>query len=301
LTSNCVTFTNMFNGCSMLKTIPNLVTTGGTTFTTMFSGCPSLEVVPALALSTATVATSIFGANTNASLRSINATGLKLGTTGTVSYSLMKLGRLETENILTNLGRATTPAAPPTYGISFAGNPVGTEFLSNTRVSTITTGNANITSVTGSTVNYAVGHLVTGTGISDSRTVQGWTNNNRISTANHQFPANTEVSFALVNNATTTAAGITTYTRYYTQNESTNDFQLVTSLLGNTAANILTITSNTTATTSILFGTFITSIGVYGVNTYQVSIPPISNGTPALTVRALNTSIASLKGWLVST
>ena len=123
-TTGCVSFTNMFRGCSALRDVPQFDTSSGTDFSSMFNGCTTLQrpptcdtssgsnfngmfanclalqVVPALNVSAGTDFGSMF--NGCSALQWSDVYG---GTRG-ISYATANLSAAALNNIYTKLGTA---------------------------------------------------------------------------------------------------------------------------------------------------------------------------------------------------
>jgi len=84
-TANVTNFSNMFNGCSSLASVPALDTSAGTDFSGMFSYCPSLASVPALDTSAGTTFSSMFSCCS--SLASVPALDTSAGTSFSNMFS----------------------------------------------------------------------------------------------------------------------------------------------------------------------------------------------------------------------
>ena len=118
-------FSNMFNSCSSLASVPLLNTAAGTNFSYMFYNCASLTSVPLLNTAAGTNFSYMFGscsslasvpllntaAGTNFSYMFYSCTSLAKaalsGTTRAISYSGCKLSAAELDEIYTNLGTAS--------------------------------------------------------------------------------------------------------------------------------------------------------------------------------------------------
>lgn len=123
-TTGCVSFTNMFRGCSALRDVPQFDTSSGTDFSSMFNGCtslqrpptcdtssgsnfngmfancPALQVVPALNVSAGTDFGSMF--NGCYALQWSDVYGGRYA----ISYATANLSAAALDNIYTNLGTA---------------------------------------------------------------------------------------------------------------------------------------------------------------------------------------------------
>ena len=93
-------FTSMFNGCSSLSTIPLINTAAGTSFANMFLSCTSLRTVPALNTAAGTSFTNMF--NGCSSLESAPLAGTRYA----ISYASCALSSAELDAIYTGLGTA---------------------------------------------------------------------------------------------------------------------------------------------------------------------------------------------------
>ena len=99
-TSGISDFTNMFNGCSSLSTIPLINTAAGTSFTNMFLNCFSLSTIPALNTAAGTSFAGMF--NGCSSLESAPLAGTRYA----ISYASCALSSAELDAIYTGLGTA---------------------------------------------------------------------------------------------------------------------------------------------------------------------------------------------------
>jgi hypothetical protein len=272
-------FSSMFITCLALKTIPLLNTAAGTNFANMFNGDISLNSVPALNTAGGTSSSSFtnpfFGCT---SLASAPLAGTKY----TISYASLKLGKTALENIFTGLGLGTsqTITISGNYG---AANPVaitGCNATGPTKVITMS-----------NTTGINVGDQVTGTGTPITTGITAVTITSTTFTpqiGDYAFSNGDMISFM-----TSAPTGLSVDKIYYVVNAGQYSHGLSLTL-GGTA---LTWTASGSTFTircickvvSIVTNTSVTldrSIGSYAV---------ISSGT--LTFRALNTSLALLKGW----
>jgi len=123
-TSSVTNFTNMFQSCSSLQTVPALNTAAGTNFSAMFQSCSSLQTVPALNTAAGTNFAAMFqscsslqtvpalntAAGTNFTNMFYNCYSLQqsdiTGTKYTISYASANLSAAALNNIYTKLGTA---------------------------------------------------------------------------------------------------------------------------------------------------------------------------------------------------
>lgn len=322
-TSNMTSFAYMFYNCISLKSVPELNTSKGTDFNSMFYKCAQLRSIPPLDISKGGTIPAMFagcsslqylpittGTEVNASLAGMvdqcyslielpnwTYSGVAFpGVTGcynlrrirgksmvqNFNVSSTKLSKIAINELIENLGNAssavtltisTTPGAAlnPTYS----------------RSSTTTAGSATI--AIADTSNFIAGETqVTGTGITNSRTVTLTDAGDTVTLVGHGLPNGKRVSF----NSITTTTGIAIYNLYYVVNATTDTFQLSLTQGGTPIA----LTNNGTGT--IIYQTLV--IAIEPNVSVTVDVPASISGTSNLAYRNLNTQIAVMKRWAVS-
>jgi hypothetical protein len=140
-----------------------------------------------------------------------------------------------------------------------------------------------------STTGYTVGMYVTGTvGISDAVAVTLQDTGDTVTRTAHGLANGTPVSFATL----VTTTGVIINTTYYVISATANTFQLALTVGGSAIA----LTTNGSGT--VVYPTTITAITT---NTnITLSVPASASGATTVTARLLNSTIATLKGWIVT-
>lgn len=292
-----VTIAAMFQNCYNLKSIPDIFSSSTITsgFNTIFSNCFLLTKTPPIPLANATTM------STNPLSMGIlevdrwNISSLTVSPTFTsrlrrcqffggkysISYASNQLSRTALNEIIDNLGTAAT-----TQTLTITSNPGATVNPIYSRSSTTTSGSTTISIA--DTSSFVTGMQVTGTGISDARSVTIQDSGDTITLAGHGLANGKLVSFATI----VTTTGIAVYTPYYVINATTDTFQL--SLTNGGAAIALT----TDGTGTILYQTLITNI--VANTSVTIDVPASASGTNTLAYRNLNTQFAIMKRWTVT-
>ena len=281
-TSNCTNFTQAFSSCTLPTDAPNFDTSKATAVTSMFQSCLNLRSLPAYNLSNVTsgqgliLGTSGAGVGASTPLVFSNVTGIKY----TINYQQCQMNASSLTTMMTNLG--SVGAASQTLTIT--GNPGADTVVAKTA----SWGNASNVMTMANTVGMAIGTQISNTanvnlGFSATLT------SNKVSVASY-IDTNTIVAFSSV-----TTSNATANTLYYTSNRAgagpyTYD---ISTTQGGTP---ITFT-NGTANMSV-------NILVTQVNTNAnvvLSAYPAGNGTSlSINTRALNTNLATYKGWTVT-
>lgn len=296
----CGSFTSTFSSCSNLRTIPNIFTRSGgisNQFSSVFANCNTLMEIPkpnlvsgqsnfnpgsnlfnlkewpAIDLRWATSAISVNSARVHRS----KLYGAKISH----SYQNNMLGKTSIDEVISNLGIAAT-----TQTLTITGNPGANKWPIISRSSTTTTGSTTITIA--DTSNFVTGMQVTGTGISDARSVTFDDATDTVTLAGHGIANDKLVSFTVI----TTTTGIVIYTPYYVVNATTDTFQLSTTQGGSPIA----LTNNGSG--SMIYQTLVTAIDPNVSVT--IDIPASTSATNTLAYRNLNTQIAVMKRWSVT-
>ena len=259
--------------CNNLTTFPLFNTSQVTSLISTFDFCNSLNSIPALDVSAVTDATNAF--RYCSALSSSDITGLKTS----VSYSSCNLSKNSIETIFTNLGKAN---GAQTITISSNWGAPAVVSLSGTT----TSGSTTVTMA--STSGLSTGMEISGTGISDAVAVTFQDTGDTVTRNAHGLSNGTPVSFASI----TSTTGISTYTRYYVVNATTNTFQVSDTVGGSAKA----LTTNGSGT--LLYGTTISAITPN--TSITLSVPASASGTVTTSSALLKRSIARLKGWTVS-
>jgi hypothetical protein len=306
-TSNNFTFTSMFAGCFALEKLPNLDTAKGNQFISMFSQCVSLYEAPNINLSNANSVTSMFlGCNNVKTLPAYNLSNVTSGGGAIISTGAGALNGTPLVNVsFTNLKYTTTFVNCQINKANLEGifsNALGSVGAAG-QVVTITSNPGADTAVNktstwtntskvitmANTVGLATGYQVTGANIGNAIavTIQA---NNTISTTN-MIDNNTMVAFANVQ-----TSNLTANTLYYVGNQANVSNTFYYTLATSAGGANLTFTSGTG---NLNINRLITAINTNANIT--ISAYPSGNGTSAnATTRALNTNIASFKGWTVT-
>ena len=271
-----------FNGCNSISYIPEFVNTSQWTQihtpiynVGIFHNLYSVNEFPALNLTNVTSGGYIGGNNYNL-LRS-KLYNVKVSHT----YANSRLDQIAINEVIENLG---TPSASQTLTISSTPGAVRNATISRsctTTAGSTTVSNANTTGIT-------IGMQVTGTGITNSRTVTLTDEGDLVTLVGHGLPNGKRVSF----NSITTTTGIAIYNLYYVVNATTDTFQLSLTQGGTPIA----LTNNGTGT--IIYQTLV--IAIEPNVSVTVDVPASISGTSNLAYRNLNTQIAVMKRWTVS-
>lgn len=271
-----------FAGCNSISYIPEFVNTSQWTQihtsiynVGIFNNLYSVNEFPALNLTNVTSGVGIGGNNYNL-LRS-KLYNVKVSHT----YANSRLDQIAINEVIENLG---TPSASQTLTISNTPGAVRNATISRsctTTVGSTTVSNANTTGIT-------VGMQLTGTGISDARSVTFQDTGDTVTLASHGLSNGKRVSFPAI----TSTTGISVYTLYYVVNATTDTFQLSLTQGGAPIA----LTTNGTGT--MIYQTLVTAINPNVSVT--IDVPASANGTVSLSYRNLNTQIAVMKRWTVS-
>jgi surface protein len=302
-TSNVIFMTNAFANCTQITTSPSFDTSKVNTFNFMFANCGSLQSLPVF--STANIGVSgiaglargctqllsfpALNLTTPTSyttppwpigIRNSNVTNVK----GTHSYANSGMGNVELTTVITNL--ASNAA---TRTITITNSPGADTALSKTGTWSF---NSNVITMA-NTVGLSVGYQISQANISTSTAATGnftLNANGKVSTTS-RMDSNTIISFTTV-----VTSNLLANTLYYTSNVSgTSPFYYnISTTPGGTA---LTFTAGTGNGARI--NTLITAINTNAniiLNSY-----PLGNGTAAaVSLRNLNTNIATGKGWTVT-
>lgn len=320
--SNANSMTSMFASCFTLPTIPNFtIGSGALDISNMFQNCYALKSVPdifytanisgisGLFVSSSALTKTPRILNTSATscattplsisiievdrwnISSLTVappmSGLRLrrcqfyGGKYSISYASHQLSRTALNEVIDNLGTAAT-----TQTLTITSNPGATVNPIYSRSSTTTSGSTTISIA--DTSNFIIGTQVTGTGISDARSVTLQDTGDTVTLAGHGLANGKLISFATI----VTTTGIAVYTPYYVINATTDTFQL--SLTNGGAAIALT----TDGTGTILYQTLITNI--VANTSVTIDVPASASGTNTLAYRNLNTQLAIMRRWSVT-
>ena len=279
-TSNATNMLSMFQNLILISDAPNVDTTKVTTVNNMYSGCLNLRSLPAYNLANVAslggqiLGTGGTGLGTSAPITTSNVTGIKFS----ISYNQTNMNAASLTTMMNNLG---SNGAGQTLNIT--GNPG----VDTVVAKTATWSNVSNVMTMANTVGIAVGTQITGANINAN--IAYTLSTNKLNTA------------AYLDNGIQVAAltgqpGWPANTIYYTSNRAgsgpyTYDLSLVnggtpntigSSGSGNFQVNLLVTAVNTNA--NVILNAF-----------------PSGNGTATTAnTRALNTTIATLKGWTVT-
>ena len=301
---NTVKVTNfgyMFGNCIKLATIPQFASAAAISMGMMMSGCTSLTSFPLLNTALVTDAYGVF--STCGSLRAVPALNFTsagsgafnqifascgniarcdiLGVKGTLSVSSTMLSVARLEDLFRNLGKAASQTITISSSLGAAMAPV----ISKT-TSGATTGSNVVTQANTSTL--AVGMWVNSTALTPVAPVTFQTTANTVTRVGHGIPDGTPVSFSTI----TTTTGIVILVVYYVINAATDTFQLSLTVGG------VPITLTTNGSGNVNYGNYITAITTNV--SFTVLIPSTLTISQTVSARALNASLATLKGWTVS-
>ncbi len=298
-TALCTDFSNMFAGCYSLVTVPAFNTSKATNMSYMFNGAYSLKKIPDFNTTNNTSISNLtgnnrsqvteipaFNMNLSSGLQNLSGSGIwrfkAYGFKSTLSVAVNMLSKSEINLIIENLG---VPTSSQTLTIS--SNPGAALNPTYSRSSTTTAGSTTI--AIADTSNFIAGETqVTGTGITNSRTVTLTDAGDLVTLVGHGLPNGKRVSF----NSITTTTGIAIYNLYYVVNATTDTFQLSLTQGGAPIA----LTNNGTGT--IIYQTLV--IAIEPNVSVTVDVPASISGTSNLAYRNLNTQIAVMKRWAVS-
>jgi len=297
-TSKVISIDSMFYACRSIKTIPTFDTSKVTNMNNMFYQCDSLLSIPTF--NTPLVTNFSAFAQLCISLRSFPAISGTSSTSGLSSMiSQCYISRIEMTNIkdtisvasqnlsktalLELFGNLFSPVSGKTVTITT--NHGADTALSKTSSGT-TIGSAVITQ--SNTTSIDVGMLVTGTGINTPVAVTFTTGTNIVGRTAHGLVNDNIISFTSI----VTTTGIVISKPYYVVNANTNDFQVSATLSGSP----LTLTNSGSG--NMTYGTYVVSVNS-GVS-FTVDKPASASGSVTSTLRILDTSIATLKGWTVT-
>lgn len=275
-------FRRTFSFCNCLQTIPffntsSITDLGDLSGNGIFSSLVSLQKLPAYNFQNLTS----LGNASFSQLRSLTES-LVYNIKISHSYANTLLSNEKLDQVIENLG---IPSSSQTLTIT---NSVGSVLApSLSRSSTTTSGSTTITIA--DTSNFVAGRTqVTGTGISDARSVTFDATTDTVVLNNHGLANGKRVSFTSI----TTTTGISIFTPYFVVNASTNDFQLSLTQ-GGAAINLVNNGSG-----SMIYQTIVTAINPNVSVT--VDVPASASGTVSLAYRNLNTQIAVMKRWTVT-
>ena len=320
--TNLITTTAMFNGCSALNEIKLFDTSNVTTATQMFYNCSSLTSLPNFNLNKAggtgifqnctgltsvptIVSTSALQSlDTNYSgctaLQSITASYPGPITTFTsmfptpgqlkkLTFSPLTVGFSIINNLFSydELVNVINQLRPAVAALSITGNPGIITPISKTTCG-MTAKSVTITQT--NTAGLTIGMQATGTG-TPMQTNTSFTTNATTYTftlVGHNIPNDTPISVA----ALTTTTGITLRQIYYVVNATTDTLQLSTTVGGSP----ITFTNNGSCT--MRWKSVITAITTN--TSITMSAPMATTGTQTLSFQTLPTWIALLQGWSVT-
>lgn len=220
--------------------------------------------------------------NNNAAYLTNLTSMLCYGMDSNVLLNGTKLSATALNTVINNLGNGTSAR---TLTITTSAGAVAAPVLS--RTSGTTSGSTTVTC--SNTASFLVGTQVTGTGISDARSVTFTDVGDTVTLVGHGIPNGKLVSFTAI----TSTTGISIYTPYYVVNATTDTFQLSTTAGGSAIA----LTTNGSGT--MIYQTLITAITP---NTnVTIDIPAsATNASIALSYRNLNTQLAVMKRFTVT-
>lgn len=292
-----VTSTSMFTGCVNLKSVPDIFINNLSSLGSMFNSCTTLTKTPPLNnISATTMGTSPWGGvgileidRTNLSSLTASATITSgkvrrcqvYGQKYTITFLNMQMGRTALNEVIENAGTAVASQT-----MTITGNPGATINPVYSRSSTTTSGSTTV--ALSDTSNLVTGMQITGTGISDGRSVTFTDSGDIVTLAGHGIANGKRVSFSAI----TSTTGITIYTLYYVVNATTDTFQLSLTAGGSPIA----LTTDGSGT--MLYQTLITNI--VANTSVTIDIPASASGTNTLAYRNLNTQIAVMKRWSIS-
>lgn len=299
-TSSCTDFSNMFTGCYSLVNVPTFNTSNATNMSSMFYSAYALKSIPLFNTSKCTTISNLTGNSNRFQVTEIPAfdmrksSGLQnlgsssiwrfkaYGFISPLSVSNNMLAKRELNEIIENLGNPTA-----SQSLTISNNPGATSNPTYSRSSITTAGSTTI--AISDTSNFIAGETqVTGTGITNSRTVTLTDAGDTVTLAGHGLPNGKRVSFTAI----TTTTGISIYNLYYVVNATTDTFQLSLTQGGAPIA----LTNNGTGT--IIYQTLV--IAIDPNVSVTVDVPASISGTSNLAYRNLNTQIAVMKRWAVS-
>lgn len=290
-----VSASNMFQNCYNLKSVPDIFVNSLAGISGIFNSCTSMtKTPPILFVNAVACATSPFSLSITevdrfniSSLTAAPAIAGKFrrcqiyGGKYTLSYANHQMGRTSLNEVIDNLGVAAT-----TQTLTITGNPGATLWPVLSRSSTTTSGSTTITLA--DTSSFVTGMQVTGTGISDTRSVTFTDAGDLVTLAAHGLSNGKRVSFTTI----TSTTGIAVYTTYYVINAATDTFQL--SLTNGGSAIALT----TDGSGTMLHQTLVTNI--VANTSVTIDVPASASGTNTLAYRNINTQIAIMKRWSVT-
>ena len=299
-TSSCTDFSNMFSGCYSLVNVPTFNTSNATNMSSMFYSANALKSIPLFNTSKCTTISNLTGNANRFQVTEIPAfdmrksSGLQnlgsssiwrfkaYGFISPLSVANNMLAKRELNEIIENLGNPTA-----SQSLTISNNPGATSNPTYSRSSTTTAGSAVV--LVSDTSNFIAGETqVTGTGITNSRTVTLTDSGDLVTLVGHGLPNGKRVSF----NSITTTTGISVYRPYYVVNATTDTFQLSLTQGGTPIA----LTNNGTGT--VIYQTLV--IAIDPNVSVTVDVPASASGTSSLAYRNLNTQIAIMKRWTVS-
>jgi hypothetical protein len=278
-TSKVNQFNFMFANCASLQSLPVFSTANITTsgISGLTRGCTQLLSFPALNLTTVT---SYITPPWPIGVRNSNVTNVK----STHSYANSGMGNVELTTVITNL--ATGLSAPT---LTITGSPGADTALSLTGAWSF---NSNVITMA-NTVGLSVGYQISQANISTSTAATGnftLNANGKVSTTS-RMDSNTIISFNTV-----ATSNLLANTLYYTSNVSGTSpyYYDISTTAGGTPLTFTAGTGNG-ARINTLIKTINTNANII-LNSY-----PLGNGTAAaVSLRNLNTNIATGKGWTVT-
>jgi surface protein len=276
---------SMFTQCRDLTS----VSITGNSFTatgTMFNNCTNLRTVNFSNMNAVTTTTTMFNTCTNLSTLRVS----NLGVTLSVASTMLNKQALETvfDDFRNNTTVQTVTITSSAGADAIISKP-GSGITANSNVITMAT-----------TTGITTGMYVYGTGVQSGIPVTFTTGTNRVAYTNAL------TNTPLVNNdrvmftGTSGANGVALNTTYYVVNATSTGFQLSTTLGGS----VVSITSSSTGTMTIgaPTGTSLPTIvtAVNAGNIIITGVAGLTNASATLTVRSLNTTVASVKNWTVT-
>ena len=298
-TSSCTDFSNMFAACYSLVRVPTFNTSEATIMSSMFNNANALKSIPlfdtakctsisALTGSIRSQVTEIpaFNMNLSSSIQNFSGSNIRrfkaYGFISPLNVSNNMLAKRELNEIIENLGNPTA-----SQSLTISNNPGATSNPTYSRTSTTTAGSAVV--LVSDTSNFIAGETqVTGTGITNSRTVTLTDAGDLVTLVGHGLSNGKRVSFTTI----TSTTGISVYRPYYVVNATTDTFQL--SLTADGAPIALTTNGSGTIINQTLVIAIDPNVSV------TVDVPASVSGTSNLAYRNLNTQIAVMKRWTVT-
>lgn len=266
---------SLLSGCSSLQSVTFPNNYSPSLFTAVFNNCVSL---PAVTFSGSGFENQIFTTFSScSSLASVTIPNLKYS----VTLSSCKLSKTALEELFESLGKAAGAQT-----VTITSNPGA----ASTSANIVTfAGSTSCTMSAGITSLLSAGMELIGSGISTAVAVTFQDSGDTVTRSSHGLSNDTAVSFPSI----TSTTGISSYTRYYVVNATTNTFQISDTIGGNAK----TLTTNGSGT--MIYSTVITSVD--SLTTFTISIPAsASSASVVVNASLLKRSIAMLKGWTVS-